>query len=310
MKVIILSGVFLAAFVLNTATAILLCDATLHPQYKVLNEKMETAAEGVAKDAKASKETIQISSFDGAKLAAWFFRPPNANGGTVILLHGSGDNRAGMLGFVPMLLRHQYNVLAPDSRAHGQSGGDLATFGIKESQDLNRWVDWLSKQANPGCVYGLGESMGAAILLEALPNEPRFCAAVAESPFSSFREVAYDRLGQRFGSGAWMGRTLFQPLISEAFLDSRLHYHINLEKASPAKAVAMTRTPILLIHGTEDFNIPLRHCQAIFKNHSGVMELWQAPGAGHTGAFGQEPGQFESRVIGWFARYSRKYPGS
>jgi hypothetical protein len=306
MKVVILTNVFLGLFVLHTATAILLCDATLHPWHKELTEKMQTAAEGIAKDAKASQETIQISSFDGAALAAWFFRPPNANGGTVILLHGSGDNRAGMLGFVPMLLRHQYNVLAPDSRAHGQSGGDLATFGIMESQDLKRWVDWLSRQKNPGCVYGLGESMGAAILLEALPNEPRFCAAVAESPFASLREVAYDRLGQKFGSGDWMGRTLFRPLISEAFLDARLHYHLNLEKASPAKAVAMTRVPVLLIHGAEDFNIPVRHCQAIYKNRSGAMELWQVPGAGHTGAYRQAPEEFERRVVGWFAQYSPK----
>ncbi len=231
---------------MSTATAILLCEATLHPQHKNLNEKMQAAAEGVAKDAKSSLEAINISSFDSAKLSAWLFRAPDAKGGTVILFHGSGDNRAGMLGYVPMFLRHQYNVLVPDSRAHGQSGGELATFGIKESQDLNRWVDWLSSQKIPGCVYGLGESMGAAILLQALPTEPRFCAAVAESPFSSFREVAYDRMGQRFGSGAWMGRTLFRPLIFEAFLDARLQYHVDFEKASPAKEVAMTRVPILL----------------------------------------------------------------
>ena len=163
-------GALAAALALHTAIAVLLCGVTLHPQHKELNEKMQTAAASVAQQAKASNETIQISSFDGAKLSAWFFRAPNANGGTVILLHGSGDNRAGMLGFVPMLLRHQYNVLVPDSRAHGQSGGELATFGIEESQDLNRWVDWLSRQTNPRCVYGLGESMGAAILLEALPQ--------------------------------------------------------------------------------------------------------------------------------------------
>ena len=132
---------------------------------------------------------------------------------------------------------------------------------------------------------------------------------MAESPFSSFREVAYDRLGQKLGSGAWMGRTLFRPLISEAFLDARLHYHLDLEEASPAKAVAITRVPVLLIHGTEDFNIPLRHCQAILKNRSGVMEFWQVPGAGHTGAFGQQPEEFEQRVTDWFSRYSRRING-
>jgi hypothetical protein len=302
----ILMGALIATLALHTAAAVFLCGITLHPQHKALNQKMQAGAASVAQLAKARVETIQVSSFDGAKLSAWFFRTQNGNESSVILLHGSGDNRAGMLGYVPMFLRHQYNVLVPDSRAHGQSGGKLATFGIEESRDLNRWVDWLSEQESARCIYGLGESMGAAILLQALPNEPRFCAAVAESPFASLREVAYDRMGQRLGGGDRIGRTVFRPLVSEAFLDARLQYGVDLRKASPVNAVASTHVPILLIHGAEDFNIPVRHCEAILKNHSGVMEFWQVPGAGHTGAFGQQPEEFERRVTDWLARYSQE----
>ncbi len=109
-----------------------------------------------------------------------------------------------------------------------------------------------------------------------------------------------------WGGGARIGRTVFRPLISEAFLDARVQYGIDLRKASPVNAVASTHVPVLLIHGTQDFNIPLRHCQAILKNRSGVMEFWQVPGAGHTGAFGQQPEEFEQRVTDWFSRYSRK----
>lgn len=303
MRALILAGAFLAAFTLNTAAAIVICQLTLHPVHKLLAPKAQATAEGIAQRADAAIESVQVTSFDGAVLSAWFFRVKNGNGDAVILLHGSGDNRAGMTGYVPMFLRHRYNVLAPDARAHGQSGGELATFGLEESPDLHRWVDWLSGQMSPRCVYGLGESMGAAILLQVLPNEPRFCAVVAESPFSSLREVAYDRLGQVFGSGAWMGRTLFRPLINEAFLDAKLRYHLNLDNASPSRAVAMTRVPILLIHGTQDFNIPVRHCQAILKNRLGVTEFWEVPGAGHTGAFGRTPEEFERRVTAWFARF-------
>lgn len=294
---------FLAAFAVHTAAAILLCGMTLHPHRKDLTGTMQAAAEAIAQHGSASVQTIQIASFDGAKLTAWFFRVKDGNGESVILLHGPGDNRAGMLGYVPMFLARHYCVLVPDSRAHGQSGGDLATFGVKESRDMNKWVDWLSGQNSARCVYGLGESMGASILLESLPIEPRFCAAVAESPFSSFREVAYDRLGQGFGDGARVGRTLFRPLISEAFLFARLQYRINLEKASPARATASTQAPVLLIHGTEDFNIPLRHCETILRSASGPIELWQVPGAGHTGAYGREPEEFERRVTDWFARF-------
>jgi len=290
----------------HTCVAIFLCEGTVHLKHKALTEKIRALAESSAQQFDAKMDTIYVTSFDGARLSAWLFRPQHANGDAVILLHGHGDNRAGMLGFVPLFLRRHYAVLVPDSRAHGESGGDLATFGLKESRDLSRWVDGLSARGNRGCVYGLGESMGASVLLQALPQEPRFCAVVAESPFASFREVAYDRLGQKLGGGGGGGRALFGPLVSEAFLYSRWRYGIDFNQDAPADSVASTRVPILLIHGTEDFNIPLRYCQAILKNHSGVMEFWPVPGAGHTEAFGHNPEEFERRVIDWFSRYSRR----
>lgn len=300
----VLAATVLGVIGLQTVGAILLCEGTLHLPHKVLTERMRALAAKDARQFDANLNDVQIVSFDGAKLSAWFFRPPVGNGDAVILLHGHGDNRAGMRGFVPMLMRHQYAVLVPDARAHGESGGDIATFGLDESRDLSQWIDWLSAQNFHGCVFGLGESMGAAILLQSLPKEPRFCSVVTESPFASFREVAYDRLGQKSGGGAWLGRLLLAPLICEAFLYARLRYRVDFDQDAPAIAVASTRVPILLIHGKEDYNIPLRHCEAILKNHSGVVEFWQVPGAGHTGAFGREPEEFERRVTDWFLRYS------
>lgn len=298
-----LVATFVALLALQTAAAILLCEGILHLQHKALSGKMRKLAEDGARQLEAKLDDVQVVSSDGAKLAAWFFRPQNGSGDAVIVLHGHGDNRAGMGGFVPMLLRHRYAVLEPDSRAHGESGGEIATFGLDESTDLRCWVDWLSAQGYRGCVYGLGESMGAAILLQALPKEPRFCAVVAESSFASFREVAMDRLGARLGGRAAIGHWLFAPLVSEAFIYARLRYGIDFDQDVPATAVAATNVPVLLIHGTEDFNIPLRHCGEILKNHSGVMEFWQVPGAGHTEAFGHAPEAFERRVTEWFSRY-------
>jgi dipeptidyl aminopeptidase/acylaminoacyl peptidase len=303
-----LSWILLAFFIFiafQTLAAIVLSEGALHLTHKPLTALVRARAEDERRNLGVKMEDVQITSFDGAKLKAWLFRPEQGNGRVVIVLHGHVDNRAAAAGFGPMLLRHHYTVLAPDARAHGESGGDIATYGIYESRDLSRWVDWLTTQNYHGCVYGLGESMGAAILLQALPNERRFCAAVADSPYSSFHEVAYDRMGQKVGAGDGVGRTLFRPLIDEAFLYVKLRYGIDLNQADPATAVASTRVPVLLIHGAEDFNIPLRHCQAILRNHAGVMELWEVPGAGHTTAFGTEPEEFERRVTDWFARYSK-----
>jgi alpha-beta hydrolase superfamily lysophospholipase len=126
----------------------------------------------------------------GRSCSAWSIRPRHDNGNAVILLHGLGDNRLGTTtGYAELLLSRGFSVLLPDSRAHGSSGGDLATFGLLETGDIHRWLDWLEKTDHPDCIFGLGESMGAALLLQSLQAETRFCAVAAESSFASFREI-------------------------------------------------------------------------------------------------------------------------
>jgi uncharacterized protein len=232
-------------------------------------------------------------------LRGWFLTPRLGNDNAVILLHGVSDNRLGMYGYAKWLLDNHYAVLLPDARAHGVSGG-LATYGLKESDDIHRWVDWLEGTYQPRCVYGLGESMGAAQLLQALSKETRFCAVVAESPFASFREVAYARFGREFHTGPWIGSTFFRPTVDVGFLYVRLRYGFNMEDASPKRAVARTTTPVMLIHGLRDRNIPPFHSDEIHASNPDDVVVWKVPGAVHTRAHQVAPEEFERRVLNWF----------
>jgi dipeptidyl aminopeptidase/acylaminoacyl peptidase len=275
----------------------------LHPGRRALGPRDETAARAIAERNGAPLEEISVSAEDGAVLRAWKIRPANGNGNAVILLHGQSDNRAGMLGYAEMLLRHGYAVLLPDARAHGASGGALATYGVKEASDVRRWFDWVERNDGPRCVYGLGESMGAAQLLQSLRTTPGFCAVVAESSFASFREASYDRLGQELHAGPWAGRTLLRPAFEAGFLYARWRYGVALEQASPEEAVAGSNVPVLLIHGLRDTNLPPRHSERILESsvsRAAGVELWEPAEAGHTGAAGAEPKEFERRVVGWF----------
>ena len=149
--------------------------------------------------------------------------------------------------------------------------------------------------------------MGAGQLLESLRTVPGFCAVVAESPFASFREVSYDRLGQKLHAGAWAGRTLLRPAVETGLLYARWKYSVDLEQGSPENAVPASSVPVLLIHGLKDTNIPPRHSEMI-ASQSGAripqVELWEPAQAGHCGAAGAEPAEFERRVVGWFDGHS------
>jgi fermentation-respiration switch protein FrsA (DUF1100 family) len=210
----------------------------------------------------ADVQNITLPASDGALLKAWFIQPFRSNGESVILLHGMTANRAASSGFAEMFLRRGYGVLLPDSRAHGESGGDIATYGIFERDDTRLWVRWLRTQ-DAGCTYLLGESMGAAIGLQATAVAPSLCAVAVEAPYADFRSLAYERVGQATHLPPLFWRTLGRPVIEIAIAYTRLRYGIWLPDASPIRAVASASTPALLIAGTADRNIPMHHAREL-----------------------------------------------
>lgn len=295
---------------------IFLAEVTVHPGRNVQGPAEEMRAHQIAEREGYDLADVDITANDGVTLRAWSIRPPrdNDNGNAVLLLHGLGDNRTGMTGYAELLLSHGYSVLMPDSRGQGKSDGNLVTFGLLETDDIRRWLDWLQQKngradnAPPGstrpqpvpprCIFGLGESMGAAQLLQSIRTETRFCAVVAESPFASFREIGYDRVGQRFNTGPWLGRTILRPIVEFAFLCARLKYKLDFEQVSPEDAIARTRVPIFLIHGKIDSNIPVRHADLIVARNPGIS-FWEVPNADHCGAMSTASEEFGRKVLSW-----------
>ncbi len=278
---------------------ILVAEVTLHPQRRVLDARAIGEGERVARRTGSTVQDISIPTEDNLLLKAWLIEPSSRNGNAVLLLHGLSDNRIGMLGYAELLLAHGYTVLMPDARAHGQSEGTIATYGLIERHDIRDWAHWLSTNQHPKCIFGFGESMGAAQLLQSLGSDTVFCAVAAESPFSDLREVGYDRVGQFFHTGPWLGRTLLRPVTEIAFLYSRWKYGLDLEQVSPMAAVSATKIPVLLIHGQVDSNIPVRHSRRI-KSLVPAVILWEVPRADHCGAINAAPEEFKSRVLDWF----------
>jgi len=295
---------FLALFlVFSLIAGVFLAEVTVHPGRRIESSGDELLAREMARGYNSELGDVAIAARDGVTLRGWSIRPRNSNGNAVILLHGLGDNRTGMTGYAELLLSHGFSVLMPDARAHGASGGNLATFGLLETDDIHRWLDWLEQNDHPACIFGLGESMGAAQLLQSLGSEIRFCAVVAESPFASFREIGYDRVGQRFNTGPWLGRTLLRPIVEFAFVYARWKYKMDFEQVSPERAVAETKIPVFLIHGKVDSNIPVRHSRLIVAC-SPAVPLWEVPNADHCGAISTAPDEFREKVLDWFVSHA------
>lgn len=295
----ILAALLLAAFLLSGGAGWMMAAGALHPARKPLTHEQIAAADRVFESARATREDFTVSAPDRAALRGWKVRATNPNGDWVVLFHGVADNRAGVLGQAAFLLRAGYSVAMMDARAHGESGGAMATYGWLERNDTRVIVDALESAEHPHCVFALGESMGGAIALQAAAVTPQIDAVVAESSFSSLHEVLFDYAGLQFSP--LLGKTLFRPAAIFGGWQIEREGKFKTKDVSPERAVAARAFPVLLICDGRDRTIPCRHTQAIYRAAIGPKQLWIVPGAAHASAYGAAPAEFERRVLEFFA---------
>jgi hypothetical protein len=200
--------------------------------------------------------------------------------------------------------REGYTVITADARAHGESEGSIATYGLEEADDVRRWVE-LSRTRSSGCVYGFGQSLGAAMLLQSLRAETGLCAIVAEASFPSFPAVATDRIQQRLEIAPWLLAPPAALVVRLGELYARWRYGIDLRRASPEAAVEHARVPVLLVHGTADHLAPVKYGERLRSRNPAHVTLWTVPGATHTQAWAAVGDEFPRRVIEFYRTHGR-----
>lgn len=288
-----LKAMLICSLILAVIVPIFIAEGSLHIHHRAVPEPR--AADYYALQNHAAWQPAILKTTDGIQLQAWFFRPAEFNGGAVLLLHGIADTRLGMTSHLDYLLRNGYAALMPDARGHGSSGGDLVTYGLKEAADTAMWAQWMANQPGVERIYGLGESMGAGVLIQSLVDHPGFRAIVAECPFSTFENVALYRVGQRtLPILAW-------PVLRIGSWYSRWRYGVDVMQASPMAVLRASTTPVLLIHGTADTNIPPQESRDLHAANPQFTVLWEVEGAIHVRAMATEPQEYRRRVLAWFA---------
>src|ERR1700693_4694679 len=114
------------------------------------------------------------SLYDPVELAAIFASPgPEAAGRpTLLFLHGTGGNAAEWRPEALRALACGYNVLLPDLRGHGQSGGRFVTHGFLEKEDLANAIACTRDRhgIDAGRLGVHGCSAGASLAIEFAAN--------------------------------------------------------------------------------------------------------------------------------------------
>jgi pimeloyl-ACP methyl ester carboxylesterase len=219
---------------------------------------------------------------DGVRLAGRWHDGAEVSPGarrTVLLIHGFAERSEALQARrVEVLTHHGWNVAAIDLRAYGQSGGDRASFGGREADDLRCWLDSLGQ--TEGEENGLlpvlwGRSMGAAIALRVAAEDARIKALVLESPMIDLNEAL----------AVWFRRRRL-PLagILARFVTRRAARlaGVSLTRPSPLRLAPGVRCPVLILHGRDDTLVRPADVRRLAGALPVAPTILEVPGAGHT----------------------------
>ena len=246
-------------------------------------------------------QEVEIKSFDGLKLrGVWV--PAEKPSGTILLAHGYRSSKLvdfslafGMYHALGM------NILLPDQRAHGKSAGRYITFGVKESRDMQSWIDYHNKEFGEFPLVLSGLSMGAStVLYLADANLPQNVKGIiADCGFTSPREII---------------KTVFHrvihlpaaPTLFVADLFARLFAGFSLTEKDTRKTLQNSKLPVLLVHGVEDGFVPCEMTKQGYDACNGEKDLLLVEKADHGVSFLVDKPRYTKMVIDFLDKYVKE----
>jgi dipeptidyl aminopeptidase/acylaminoacyl peptidase len=252
---------------------------TLYPPRGPVHAPDDSTALGIT--------NVSFPSRDGSTLRGWYL--PSRNGAAIVLVHGSGANRASLMPELRFLAGDGFGILAFDLPGHGESGGK-GIFGLEPAEAVQSAVDFVLKQADvhDGRVGVAGFSYGGAIVSRASATDCRMKAvALIATPADAIEQTRAEYA--RYGRAAQIGALAVYSLRG-----------IDLTGERPLNYVGkIAPRPLLLVGGAEDQTVPLEQTRALYAAaHDPKRFVIIAHGA--HGKFAEADSSYSSALRGFF----------
>jgi len=201
--------------------------------------------------------------------AGFDFKVPNdplrvERKGTVIFLHGWGDDHITMLPWALALARHGYVGILPDLRNHGESDRAPAGYGPREAQDV---VDLIASLRQRGelqsPVYLFGVSYGATTAIFAAADPAaKVDGVIAMEPFvnagkgirgmiAAVRKMPASGIGGRLAN-AYARHAYGAPAVDHAIAAANARLNLDLDAIDIGALLRSGATCTLLLEGAHD----------------------------------------------------------
>lgn len=248
------------------------------------------------------RDEAEVTAADGVTLRGGLYDA--GSDVTVILLHTfDGSSADSDYLFAPYYAARGYNILLPDSRDHGESGGEHVTYGLYEGGDVACWVEWLLEKYGGGHQVILqGDTLGANAALAgaaaveadpALAGSVRF--VVAESPVVNLYDAAGYLLRNQFKIPGFM--VAISDLFARNSLEGRSMKSVDLAEMTQGCEV-----PLLVLQGDLDTVIDPAPAAAYCDSYAGESVLVSASCA-HGMVFAADPEGCEEALDRLIAAY-------
>jgi pimeloyl-ACP methyl ester carboxylesterase len=234
-------------------------------------------------------EDVSFTTNDDLTLYGWYI--PSRNHAAVIISHGIGGNRLGHLEQGALLAEHGFGVLLLDLRAHGESDGDLVSFG---GNDIIAALDYLKTRddVDSNRIGAMGVSLGGLATIQAAAISQDIKAVVADgSAANAIRDLPRP---------VTLGHWLDLPFQWVAILTWK-HQGISAPISTVEAIERISPRPILLISGVQsEYEQALQ--QKLFAAAGEPKILWEVPEAGHAQSWGTNPDEYGERIALLFNR--------
>ncbi|MBR1444374.1 MAG: alpha/beta hydrolase, partial [Firmicutes bacterium] len=225
----------------------------------------------------SSPNRYYIRSFDDIALYAETFHTKKKTHNWAILVHGFGADSASVFYAGKKFTENGFNVLIPDCRGHGRSGGKYIGFGIPDSDDIIYWCRFiLSSDPQAGIVlYGI--SMGAAAVMctadkNTLPEN--VCCIIEDSGYTSAYDILDCKIKEIFSAPTF-------PLLFFLNILCIIKAGYSIFSTSPLRSVRSSKVPVLFIHGKKDNFVPFWMNTLLYHSCTSPKARFTVKNAGH-----------------------------
>lgn len=150
-----------------------------------------------------------------------------------------------------------------DQRSHGKSEGTKRTMGVRESEDIGLWVEYINRELGGTHIILHGLSMGGAtVLLYGARKKgisPSVKGIISDSCFARYDRV-FSHLVLSFVKIPFVAACVVRGTSVASFLCSGVLF----SRMNPSKNAGKIPVPVLLFHGDGDLLVPVSTAQELF----------------------------------------------